>query len=284
VLDLVTAEHDSLVAHVFLGDGKSGFAAAPSSPLALAAGIRPHTHALALADMNGDRHLDVLSTNADGNSVSVLLGDGKASFAPAKGSPFRAAEHPYDALAIADMNGDAKLDVVVPNMTIHRVSVLAGDGTGALAAIAGSPFQAGPRPGYALVADLDGMAQLDIVATHDDDPLLAVLIADGHGGFSFGKGGLVELPERAWGIASGDLDRDGVQDLVLGTHGERGPLILYGAGYGSFAAPERVAEPSGRAPSRVVLADLDGDGRLDILTGNYESGDVSAYLAREAAK
>jgi len=120
------------------------------------------------------------------------------------------------------------------------------------------------------------------VATHDDDTLLAVLISDGAGGYYAGKGALIELPERAWSIAGGDLDRDGRCDLVLGTHGGNGPMILFGDGAGGLGPPKRVERPVGRAPGYAVLADLDLDGALDIVTANFESGDLAAYLSRGA--
>ena len=277
-LDVVAAEHDTLLAHVYLGDGSGKLRGAPGSPFATASDVRAHTHALALGDLDADRHLDVLTTNSNGDSISVLRGDGKGSFAAAAGSPFPAGRHPYDSIALADLDGDGALDVVVPNTGENRISVLHGDGRATLKPVEGSPFGAGPRPGYAIVVDLDGKAGHDIVATHDDDALLAVLVSDGRGGYFQGKGGTLELPERAWGLASGDLNNDGKSDLVLGTHGSKGPLILFGDGAGGFHGEHRVEKPSGRAPSYVALADLNGDQWLDIVTSNFESGDVSVYL------
>jgi hypothetical protein len=280
-LDALAIAHDALAVHVLLGDGKGALAAAPGSPFSTASGIRPHTHAVALADVNGDRHLDALTTNADGDSVSVLLGDGRARFAPAEGSPFAAGRHPYASISVADLDGDGDLDLVVPSIHANEISVLANDGKGSFAELGRSPFAVGPRPGYAAVVDLDHEAGLDIVATHDDDALLAVLISDGEGGYYAGKGALIELPERAWSIAGGDLDRDGRCDIVLGTHGANGPMILFGDGAGGFGPPKRVERPVGRAPGYAVLADLDLDGALDIVAASFESGDLAAYLSRD---
>jgi len=68
---------------------------------------------VAIADVNHDENPDILVANADAGSISVLLGDGKGKFSSGPGSPIPAGRLPND-LAIADMNGDGNLDVVIP--------------------------------------------------------------------------------------------------------------------------------------------------------------------------
>lgn len=279
-LDVAAAQHDSYDVVVLLGDGKGGFAQAPETPIQAGGGARPHTHEIAAGDLDGDRKADLVLTNANGNSVAVLLGDGKGGFAHADGSPFPAGRHPYDGIALADMNGDGKLDVVVPNLAGNAVSVLLGDGTGRLSIAEGSPVAVGERPGYVAVGDFNGDRRMDVVATHDDVGLVDVLLGDGRGGLSPAPGSPVRLDVPVWGIAVADLDADGHSDLALGAFGNAGPVVLRGDGKGGFAEVKGLELDAGANPNHVVVADLDANGRLDLVTGNYGTGDLSVFLGK----
>jgi hypothetical protein len=94
-LDLAIATHDSYGVLLLLGDGNGGFASAPSSPIVMKVGQHPHTHGLALADMNGDNKLDLVTVNNSDNDVSIALGDGRGGFSRAPGSPFPVGPSPY---------------------------------------------------------------------------------------------------------------------------------------------------------------------------------------------
>ena len=277
--DIVVVAHDHYTVTVLLQDERGRFDAERKRTLQASQGGRPHTHDVALADVNADGNLDVLTTNADDNNVSALLGDGTGRFEPAKGSPFAAGHHPYQGLSLGDLNGDKKLDVVVPNIHGDAVSILLGDGAGAFAAGPGSPVAVGDRPGVVALGELTGDANTDIVATHDDEPIVYVLRGDGRGGFRPTDGSPLRLKETAWGAAVADVNADGRNDLVLG--GRKGHvLLLMGDGAGGFDGDPTPVPVGGQAPSYVEAADVNRDGKLDLLTSNYESGDVSVLLQR----
>lgn len=140
--DLALTNHDSHDVTVLSGNGEGGFATAPGSPFSSVRKSKAHNHGLALGDANGDGNLDIVTDDQDDNSVTVLLSNGRGGFAPAPGSPFSVGRGPYP-LALGDLNGDGKLDVVTPNTGSHNVSVLLGDGKGAFAPASGSPFSVG---------------------------------------------------------------------------------------------------------------------------------------------
>src|SRR5262249_47108017 len=112
--DVVLADHDSYAVTVLLGSGDGQFRAARGSPFAAREGSEPHTHGLAVADVNGDRHLDIVTANNSDGDLSLLLGDGKGHFARAGKSPFACGKSPYP-IAATDLNGDGCADVLVPN-------------------------------------------------------------------------------------------------------------------------------------------------------------------------
>jgi len=80
---------------------------------------------MAVADFNGDGHLDLVTANRRSDDVTVLLGHSGGSFAPAPGSPFLTGRGVWR-LAVADLNGDTKLDVVTTNLESKSVGILLG--------------------------------------------------------------------------------------------------------------------------------------------------------------
>lgn len=277
--DAAGVEHDSYSVYVFLGDGRGGLTPAPGSPFAAHTGTRPHTHDVASADVNADGHADILTTNADDDAISVLLGDGRAGFTPAPGSPFAAARHPYARIAIRDLNADGKPDVVAPLIMSRGIGVYLGDGTGRFGPAPGSPYRVGERPGYAHVDDVDHDGHPDILATHDDVGMLDVLLNDGEGRFRPAPGSPLRVGRPVWSVTTADFDRDGNTDVLLSAQGRGRLTLLLGDGRAGFTEA-RVDMPTGDEPNHAAAADLNGDGKPDIVTSNDGSGDVTVLLAR----
>ena len=276
-LDILVALHDSYEVTFLLGDGRGGFAPAPTSPVLAGNGPRSHTHDIAVADVNADGNPDVMTTNANDNTISVLLGDGKGGFTQAVGSPVRAGRHPYDVVTFNDLNGDGKLDLITPNLQGNAVTVMMGDGKGGFASSNGSPFALGPRPGYVAIADLNDDRKPDIVATHDDDPLVAVLLGDGAGGFTPASSSMIQTPSAVWGTGIADVNGDGKKDLVMSSSAGS-VVILLGDGKGGFAPAACSPLPAGKLTNYVAVADFNKDGKPDIVASNYASGDVNVFL------
>lgn len=95
--------------------------------VAYAAGIDPRGSAL--GDLNGNAKLDLVITNAHGDSVSVFLGTGTGALG-AK-ADFTTGTRPKFT-AIDDFNGDGKADLAVVNQDARTASILLGTGTGSL--------------------------------------------------------------------------------------------------------------------------------------------------------
>jgi hypothetical protein len=277
--DVVAAEHDRYEVTVLRNTGGGRLAAFAGSPIAAASGGRPHTHDIALADLDGDGLLDVLTTNANDHTVSVLRGRGKGMFAVAAGSPFGTPwRHPYDALAVGDFDRDGVLDVAVPLLRDGRIAVLTGDGTGALKGSREATTTVSARPGYVIAVDVNGDGALDLVSSHDDTGVIDVLLNDGKGRFAPAPGSPHDFGRPLWGLAAGDLDGDGNVDLAIG-HQNKGPVLLArGDGKGGFTAFCDLTV--GDRANYVAIGDLDGDGRNDVVVSCYGSGEVFVYLAR----
>lgn len=273
-LDIMTANQGSSNISVLLGTGTGSFGAATSFPL----GAAPQS--MTVADVNKDGKLDVITANDHFFSVSVLLGTGTGSF----GAP---ALYPTGSRAnviagsrsvpVADVNGDGNLDIIVANYFSNTLFVLLGTGTGSFGVATAFPLGAGSLA--VAVADVNGDGKPDVITSR------SVLLGTGTGSFGsatpLDPGDLSILP---WSLVVTDVNRDGKADLVFSANNGDGVTayvsILLGTGTGSFGAATNFSV--GNGPTSVAVADVDSDGKLDIITANQGSNNVSVLLQGEA--
>jgi hypothetical protein len=281
-LDLVTANASSDNVSVLLGRGDGTFKAAQFFPV----GKGKSPRSVAVADLNHDGFLDLMTANASSNDVSVLLGRGNDShgdvtFAPAQ--PFPVGNGPFS-VAVADLDGDKILDLVTANAgpddeardkKPSNVSVLLGRGDGTFKAAQFFPVGAGPRS--VAVADLNHDGRLDLVTANAGSNDVSVLLGHGDGTFE---------PERRFcvgvfpqSVAVADLNGDKIPDLVTANASSNDVSVLLGCGDGTFKAEQR-SLVVGIFPDSVAVADLDDDGTLDLVTANLLSADVSVLRGR----
>ena len=283
-VDLAIVTHDSYGVMLLLGDGIGGLAVAPNSPIVMKVGQKPHTHGLAVADMNRDNKLDLVTVNNADNDVSIAFGDGRGGFAIAPGSPFAVGPSPYPH-AIGDVNSDGRLDIVATatatgpsraqQLPLSRaLTLLLSDGRGGFRA-SRLPLRTG-EPWFAVISDVNGDRKPDIVATHHDLSQLSVMLGDGRGGFVEATGSPFDFGHQAFHAVVADVNRDGKMD-VMAVAGDSVRVML-GDGRGGFATGP--ATLTGRGTWRLDMADLNGDGKMDLATSNSESGTVSVLLGR----
>src|SRR5204862_5132274 len=127
---------------------------------------RPHF--VVVADVNGDTRPDLVVANHDGNSVSVLLGEGDGTF---RDTPEDLRRHTFDVgqgplyLAVADLNGDRVPDIVTADFGSgdnpgRTLTLLPGQGNGQFGPA--QTFDAGSRPAAVEVGDVNGDGHLDL--------------------------------------------------------------------------------------------------------------------------
>jgi len=171
-LDLaITANINQSLVLVYLGNGDGTFTLAPNSPFTAGGGPT----ALVAADLNGDGTLDLAVVNEEDNTVSILLGNGDGSFAPAPGSPITVGSGP-DAIAVGDLNSDGHLDLAIANTGENTVTILLGNGDGTFSPAASSPITVGSGPISIAIADFNSSGRLGLAVANLNDNTISILV------------------------------------------------------------------------------------------------------------
>jgi hypothetical protein len=267
---LVVANGTSNTISVLLGNGDGTF----QPHVDYAAGMAPAS--VAAGDFNGDGKLDLAIASYD-NTLSILLGNGDGTFQ----APLTMSGQNYgEFLAVGDFNGDGKLDLAVGNYGYQGagVQILLGNGNGTFTA--GSFVLIGEgewydEPTYLVARDFnrDGKADLALVTDSGD---LYILLGKGDGTFQTPVAYPTGADSRA--VATGDFNGDGILDLATANFGTSTSTIsiLLGNGDGTFQT--HVDYPNGQGLDLLTIADINGDGALDLAVANPLANTVSVLL------
>jgi hypothetical protein len=247
------------------------FTAASGSPFAT--GSMPRS--VAVGDFNGDGKPDFVTVSFNGSSVTVLLGNGSGGFTPT--GPFAVGTNPQS-VAVADFNGDGKPDLVTANFSGNSVTVLLGNGSGGFTATASSPVSVGASPVFVATGDFNGDGKFDIVTANSGDNSITVLLGDGTGRFAAAAGSPFAVGANPQSVAVADLSGDGILDIVAANAGDNTVTELLGDGTGGFTVAAGSPFSVGVQPQSVAAGDLNGDGKLDIVTADAGSNNLTELL------
>jgi hypothetical protein len=182
-------------------------------------------------------------------------------------------------LTAADLNHDARPDLVVANLEAGEVTILLNQGAGRFRQAPGSPFQCGSQPNDFAVADFNHDGNADLAVVNTQTPFIGIFLGDGRGGFRAAAGSPVrtESSPHPHGVVAADFTGRGAIDLMTDSWGHNQIEMLTGNGRGGFS-PGALFDVGKRPYQRLRAADLNGDGVPDIVTTNLDGDSVTILL------
>ncbi len=264
--------------------------------LDFATGLLPY--GVVIGDLDGDGKPDFVVTNNTSHTISVFrntgVGDSISSNSFAAAVDFATGSGPWG-VALGDLDGDGKLDIVVSNGTSGTISVFRN--TSASGSITAGSFApkvdfatgGGGGGGYGIaIADLDGDGKPDIVVTNRNSNTISVFRnTSSVGSIAFAPN--VDFPtgDIPYGVAVGDLDGDGKPDIVVANSGGDSLSVLRNISssgsiaLGSFAPGVSLATSG--TPIAVAIADLNGDGKPEIISANTSDSTLSIFQNKSSS-
>lgn len=244
---------------ILLNNGAGGF----QSPVFFAA--QELLTGLVVGDFNRDGHQDLAATGGVSGHLTVFLGDGAGRF-----ERFGI----FSLGTVGDLTvGDFDMDGVPDLAAIGSLEliILQGDGAGGFTVVHTYPL---PDNGAGIVtADFNHDNRLDLAVSEINGFPIVVFLGNSDG--SFTAGNQVQTP-NAEGIAAADFNGDGNIDLAVPTYSSESVLIAFGRGNGLFGPRRTIKFPprQGTLPYDIAVGDFNRDGRQDLVTADYGTGDA----------
>jgi len=221
---------------------------------------------LITVDLNEDGHVDIVSANSYGNTLTLLYGKGNGDFAPILSLPVLAEP---TSVAAADLNDDGILDLITNARGADALSIILGNSDGTFKKVRRQ--NTGRVPLAVIPGDFNQDRRLDIAV-----PLTfgKMEIHLGLGGGLLKKGSTYSTGSRAFSGVTQDFDNDGFPDIALAASSAQASSIRIfpGLGDGGFAPARRIL--SGKKPLVLILKDMNGDQLPDLVCASGQGDNL----------
>lgn len=248
-LDIAVTSEQSGRLSLFLGNGRGDFAALPVIP------VGRQLRGIVAGDLDGNGVTDLAISDFGGDRVAILAGDGRGGFEAPR---YVNVGLGPGGITTGDFQGRGPIDLAVANSLADSVSILYNDGRGGFANVVTFPVV--PRPSFLMVGDINKDRRPDLLVGNDYSDTVTILSGEGH---ALDHPRSDKLASSARAALAEDFDRDGYVDLAIPNEAGQAVDILPGQRGGGFG--ERLTVPVGHQPRGIVVGDLNGDGRADIV-------------------
>jgi adhesin/invasin len=230
--------------------------------------------ALAVADLDSDRHLDLVVADRQSNNVDTLFGNRNGTFGEQRTYSTGSSSYPA-AVAIADVNKDGQADLIISTTMTDTIAILLGNANGSFASqrTFSTTFVFGAEAVATGHLNEDDHFDLAIGANG-----VCLMFGDGTGDFS----APTKIPSSrlSYGtsVAIGDFNNDHQMDLAALDSFECTVEVLLNHGFGSFEVATYLTVGSfGSSLTSLALADFNKDTRLDMVILNQEKDQLLVF-------
>jgi hypothetical protein len=274
-IDLVVAVQAGVV--IARGSGNGSFSVDTAS---LAAGTDPQ--AVAIVDVDQDGRKDIVVGDGNGNSISILYGS-DTGFEPFVSLPVNG---PVTAMVVEDLNKDSFVDITAVSNFNGQALVFLQNPSLPRSFRSLPPVSVGVAPTAVAAGDFNGDGVPDLAVTSGGaDGVLGILLSQlpGNESTPFAAVAAISSGPNPVTVAADDFNRDAFLDAVVANQGDSSVPFFLGDGTGSMTkvpgncGGQGNACVAGAAPRALVLADVDGDGRNDVIVAN-EGGSSLTFL------
>jgi RHS repeat-associated protein len=249
-------------------------------------GGTPQDRWFTVSDVNSDGKADAVKYEPAIGNVTVALSTGSGAFAATVSTYFGVGGSPVDRwFTMADVNDDGKADAVRFEPTNGNVFVALANSNGGFAPPVSTYFGMGGSPAdrWFTMTDVNGDGKADAVRFEPTNGNLFVALANSNGGFApavstyFGTGG---SPADRWFMMT-DVNGDGKVDAVRFEPAGGNVFVALSTGNGAFTSAIVTYFGSGGSPADrwFAMADVNGDGRADLMRYEPSNGNVIVSLA-----
>ncbi len=226
-------------------------------------------------DLNNDGWLDITMVNEDSFDLKVFMNkaDGSGTFHPYI-TPTTAIGRRASPSEPADFNADGNADLAIANINDDTVSIVLGNGDGTF--MPQQTINVGDHPRGIAVLDFDGDGDVDVVNTNRFGSTLSLIENTGNGVFDSSPVTIDAGLNGEWSLMAGDMNNDGLADLVVGDGDANQIRVLTSNGNGTFT-PQAIQDTGGRS-WQLVLGDVNGDGNIDVASANAQNNNGAILM------
>jgi hypothetical protein len=275
-IDVAVANQTNNYSSIHKNNGSGSF---PSPPPGTDWYFSGSPRSVAVADLDGNGTVDFAVANQGTSGVSIFWNSGGGSFAYGPTYFLGGSFFPYWVTA-ADLDGDGDVDLATANFGKGTVSVLRNNNNGTFSVT--GPYPVGSLPIYINHCDFNGDGHIDLVTANQgsnaNPDSVTLLFNDGTGTFPARTD--LQVGSNLTAVEAADLDGDGDCDLAVTAEGyievrDTAVVIFSNNGDGTFTKGQRLTPGAG--PRDVIAADINGDGRPDLVTADSARSAVSFF-------